>query len=159
VVLGSPNEWFNPNAFILPAFGTYGNLGRGTLTGPGLATLDASMFKNVSISEKSHLTVPGGVLQPSQSGEFRATQCDAVHQRRQHGFHRSRHQPRSGIDYGNRNHFQADPVRAENGLLAVPIEPAKMLRGVRKLGSKSKSSSTLIVLVSAPPFAESPLSL
>jgi len=52
VVLGSPNEWFNPNAFILPAFGTYGNLGRGTLTGPGLATLDASMFKNVSISER-----------------------------------------------------------------------------------------------------------
>ena len=52
VVLGSPNQWFNPNAFVLPAFGTYGNLGRGTLTGPGLATLDVSMFKNASVSEK-----------------------------------------------------------------------------------------------------------
>ena len=52
VVLGNPNQWFNPNAFVLPAFGTYGNLGRGTLTGPGLAALDASMFKNASVSEK-----------------------------------------------------------------------------------------------------------
>jgi hypothetical protein len=52
VVLGNPNQWFNPNAFVLPAFGTYGNLGRGTLTGPGLATLDVSVFKNASISEK-----------------------------------------------------------------------------------------------------------
>jgi hypothetical protein len=52
VVLGNPNQWFNPNAFVLPAFGTYGNLGRGTLTGPGLATLDVSMFKNASVSEK-----------------------------------------------------------------------------------------------------------
>lgn len=52
VVLGNPNEWFNPNAYVLPAFGTYGNLGRGTLTGPGLATLDVSVFKNASISEK-----------------------------------------------------------------------------------------------------------
>jgi len=51
-VLGNPNQWFNPNAFVLPAFGTYGNLGRGTLTGPGLAALDASMFKNASVSEK-----------------------------------------------------------------------------------------------------------
>ena len=49
---GSPNQWFNPNAFLLPAFGTYGNLGRGTLTGPGLATLDLSLFKNTPISER-----------------------------------------------------------------------------------------------------------
>lgn len=52
VVLGKPNRWFDPNAFTLPVFGTYGDLGRGTLTGPGLATLDASLFKNATISEK-----------------------------------------------------------------------------------------------------------
>ena len=55
VVLGSPNQWFNPNAFLLPAVGTYGNLGRGTLTGPGLATLDLSLFKNTALSEKVSL--------------------------------------------------------------------------------------------------------
>jgi hypothetical protein len=52
VVLGSPNQWFNPNAFTLPPFGTYGNLGRATLTGPGLATLDLSLFKTAAVSEK-----------------------------------------------------------------------------------------------------------
>jgi hypothetical protein len=52
VVLGNPNQWFNPNAFLLPAFGAYGNLGRGTLTGPGLATLDVSLFKNTPVSER-----------------------------------------------------------------------------------------------------------
>ena len=41
-----PNQWFNPNAFVLPAAGTYGNLGRGAFTGPGLADLDLSLFKN-----------------------------------------------------------------------------------------------------------------
>ena len=54
-VLGSPNQWFDPNAYILPTFGTYGNLGRGTLTGPGLATLDFSVFKTAAISERVSL--------------------------------------------------------------------------------------------------------
>jgi hypothetical protein len=55
VVSGSPNQWFNPNAFTLPTFGTYGNLGRATLTGPGLATLDCSLFKVFPISEQAKL--------------------------------------------------------------------------------------------------------
>jgi hypothetical protein len=55
VVLGSPNEWFNPNAFILPAAGTYGNLGRGVYSGPGLANVDGSLFKDIAITERSTL--------------------------------------------------------------------------------------------------------
>ena len=55
IVLHSPSQWFNPNAFTLPAFATYGNLGRATLTGPGLATLDLSLFKTAAISEKVRL--------------------------------------------------------------------------------------------------------
>jgi hypothetical protein len=51
VVLGSPNQWFNPNAFALPAAGTWGTLGRGTFTGPGLADLDVSLFKNTAVAE------------------------------------------------------------------------------------------------------------
>jgi hypothetical protein len=51
IVLGNPNEWFNPNAFILPAAGTYGNLGRGVFNGPGLADLDLSLFKTTALSE------------------------------------------------------------------------------------------------------------
>ncbi|MGH9558477.1 MAG: carboxypeptidase regulatory-like domain-containing protein, partial [Bryobacteraceae bacterium] len=54
-VLGDPNRWFDPNAFVMPAPGTWGNLGRGTLTGPGLANLDISLFKNTSITERARL--------------------------------------------------------------------------------------------------------
>lgn len=55
VIIGSPNGWFNPNAFVLPAAGTYGNLGRGTFYGPGLADLDTSLFKTFPITERASL--------------------------------------------------------------------------------------------------------
>jgi carboxypeptidase family protein len=54
VMLGKPNEWFNPATFIAPpsTVGFYGNLGRDTFIGPGLATWDFSVFKNTSIRER-----------------------------------------------------------------------------------------------------------
>jgi hypothetical protein len=55
VIVGSPNEWYNPAAFIQAASGTYGNLGRDTLTGPGLATLDFSALKTTAIRERLKL--------------------------------------------------------------------------------------------------------
>lgn len=51
VILGGPNRYFNPNAFIVPPNGTYGNVGRDTFIGPGLETLDFSMLKNIRIKE------------------------------------------------------------------------------------------------------------
>ena len=55
VVTGNPNQWFNPAAFLLPASGTWGNLGRGVYHGPGLATVDLSLFKTTAISERINL--------------------------------------------------------------------------------------------------------
>ncbi len=57
VVLGTPNQWFNPNAFIAPPSnsGFYGNLGRDTFTGPGLATWDFSVTKDTHFSERYDL--------------------------------------------------------------------------------------------------------
>ena len=55
VVTGNPHQWFNPAAFVRPAAGTYGDLGRGTYTGPGLATVDFSLFKNTAIRERVNL--------------------------------------------------------------------------------------------------------
>jgi len=52
VVVGSPTEYFNPNAFVVPAAGTYGNVGRDTLIGPGLSELDFSVLKNTVASER-----------------------------------------------------------------------------------------------------------
>ena len=55
VVLGKQSQWFDPNAFLLPTPGTWGNLGRGTYRGPGLATVDLSLFKDTAISERATL--------------------------------------------------------------------------------------------------------
>jgi hypothetical protein len=57
VILGTPNQWFNPAAFLAPPnnSGFYGNLGRDTLTGPGLATWDLSFLKDTPIREGLNL--------------------------------------------------------------------------------------------------------
>jgi Carboxypeptidase regulatory-like domain/TonB-dependent Receptor Plug Domain len=57
VILGSPNEWFNPAAFLAPPnnSGFWGNLGRDTLTGPGLATWDFAAHKDTRLGEKTNL--------------------------------------------------------------------------------------------------------
>jgi hypothetical protein len=54
-VTGNPNQWFDPAAFAQPAFGTFGNLGRGRLRGPGLVNWDFSLFKNTRITERVRL--------------------------------------------------------------------------------------------------------
>lgn len=57
VILGKPMQWFNPAAFIPPpsAGGFYGNLGRDTFTGPGLATWDFAVLKDIALRERFHL--------------------------------------------------------------------------------------------------------
>ena len=55
ILLQHPAQWFNPYAFNLPAAGTYGNLGRGTLNGPGLAEVDLSLAKDSAVTEKVKL--------------------------------------------------------------------------------------------------------
>jgi hypothetical protein len=48
----TPGEWFNPEAFLPPATGTYGNVSRDALTGPGSAGLDLSATKNAHLTER-----------------------------------------------------------------------------------------------------------
>jgi hypothetical protein len=55
VILGKPDQWFDPRAFVLPTQGTFGNVGRGSLRGPGLFSLDTSFFKRMKISEALNL--------------------------------------------------------------------------------------------------------
>jgi hypothetical protein len=55
VVLGTQAQWFDPHAFLLPTAGTFGNLGRGVYTGPGLADVDLSVFKNTALAERVNL--------------------------------------------------------------------------------------------------------
>ena len=46
-VLGRPEQWFDPAAFVLQPAGTFGNTGRGDFTGPNLRTLDVALSKSV----------------------------------------------------------------------------------------------------------------
>lgn len=46
-----PGNQFNAAAFSLPAAGTFGNLGRNALRGPGFAQVDFSVFKNTKVTE------------------------------------------------------------------------------------------------------------
>jgi hypothetical protein len=55
VILGGPNRYFNPNAFIQPLPGTYGNAGRNILQGPGLAETNVSVAKKFSLSDRLDL--------------------------------------------------------------------------------------------------------
>jgi hypothetical protein len=55
VIEGGPNQYFNPNAFIQPLAGTYGNAGRNTLQGPGLAETNVSLGKKFSLTERLNL--------------------------------------------------------------------------------------------------------
>ncbi len=54
-VLGGPDRYFDPGAFALPEAGFFGNLGRNTLIGPGLAMMDISLNKRFQISERAAL--------------------------------------------------------------------------------------------------------
>jgi hypothetical protein len=59
IITGNPRQYFNPNAFVVPPSGTYGNLGRDSFTGPGLATLDVSLMKTTQLREGLVLQLRG----------------------------------------------------------------------------------------------------
>jgi hypothetical protein len=45
-------EWFNTAAFVQAATGTFGNIGRNGLRGPGYADVDTSVFKNMFTGDR-----------------------------------------------------------------------------------------------------------
>ncbi|HEY1895851.1 MAG TPA: carboxypeptidase regulatory-like domain-containing protein [Terracidiphilus sp.] len=47
------NTWFNPAAFATPPAYTYGNVGRNTVYGPGLQTMDLGVVREFAILEKA----------------------------------------------------------------------------------------------------------
>jgi hypothetical protein len=50
-------EWFNPKAFAAPAPYTFGNLGRNTVYGPGMQTVDFAVGRDFGITERTRLHV------------------------------------------------------------------------------------------------------
>jgi hypothetical protein len=55
VKLRTVDQWYDPTAFSLPTSGTWGNVGRGVLDGPGLTEFDFSVFKTTPITETTRV--------------------------------------------------------------------------------------------------------
>jgi hypothetical protein len=53
--INTGNPWFSTSSFAAPPTGVFGNVGRTSMTGPGLFGLNASLFKSIQIHEKVKL--------------------------------------------------------------------------------------------------------
>jgi hypothetical protein len=67
----TPGEWFNPNAFIQPATGYFGNVRRDSLVGPGLSQLDFSVVKDTAIEQGVHIQFRTGFYNLLNQASFR----------------------------------------------------------------------------------------
>jgi hypothetical protein len=85
-------QWINPAAFATPAKGTFGNLRRNQVFGPGYGDIDLSIFKDTRIAKKVTLELraelfnlynrnnyaqPGGTFGSSSFGKVSDTTGDA----------------------------------------------------------------------------------
>ncbi len=70
VIVGTPNQWFNPNAFIVPPNGTYGNVSRNSFTGPSLDELDVALIKNTHLTERLALELRGEMFNVLNQASF-----------------------------------------------------------------------------------------
>ena len=52
--LGGADNFYDPCSFSLPLSGTYGNLGRNTIIGPGVADVDLALEKGFSLGERTN---------------------------------------------------------------------------------------------------------
>jgi outer membrane receptor protein involved in Fe transport len=70
--LGTPDLWYDPCAFSKPAPGTFGNLGRNTIIGPGLSNVDFSAQKVFKPTERINLQLRGEIFNLLDTAHFYA---------------------------------------------------------------------------------------
>jgi hypothetical protein len=61
-IKGGPVQYFDPTAFSLPAPGYFGNLGRNTMIGPGLVSIDGAVNKSFAFGDRARLQLRGEVF-------------------------------------------------------------------------------------------------
>lgn len=61
-VLGGPIRYFDPVVYALEATGTYGNLGRDTIAGPGFNGVDFTLLKSLQMTERVKMDLHADVF-------------------------------------------------------------------------------------------------
>ena len=109
-----------PAAFLAPPpnSGFYGNLGRNTLIGPGLATWDFSTVKDTRLQRAPDAAVPRRDLQPAEPRELQHPKPDHLHAVGRFGNRRSNHQH---LDDGAAGAVRVEVVMVEK-LIVTPCD-------------------------------------
>ena len=63
-------QWFNPAAFAAPAAFSYGNVGRNTVYGPGIQTLDVALVRSFVIRESTRFELRGEAFNALNHSNF-----------------------------------------------------------------------------------------
>ena len=69
----SVTQWFNPAAYVAPAFGTFSSTGRNIIYGPGYQVFDMSFQKIIRVGERSQFEIRADGF-----NIFNHTQFDAI---------------------------------------------------------------------------------
>jgi hypothetical protein len=75
--VGTPTNWFDPCAFSLPQAGTYGDLGRNTIIGPGLANLDLALGKTFKV-QRTEMTFKAEMFNVTNRANFGLPSANAL---------------------------------------------------------------------------------
>ena len=63
-------QWFNPAAFVSPAAFSYGNVGRNTVYGPGMQTLDLALVRSFALRESTRVELRGEAFNALNHSNF-----------------------------------------------------------------------------------------
>ena len=72
IILGGPNQYFDPKAFSFPASNELGNVARDSLIGPGLGKWDLGLTKNTLLTERLRLQFRGEIFNLLNRANFSA---------------------------------------------------------------------------------------
>ena len=76
--MGGPDHFYDPCSFSLPLAGTYGNVGRNTIIGPGVADVDLALEKSFKLHEKANVTFKAEVFNIMNHANFGLPNVNAL---------------------------------------------------------------------------------
>ncbi len=91
-------KWFNPAAFATPAAFTFGNVGRNSVYGPPLQTLDVALVRAFRFGERTSFQFRGEAFNVLNKVESRYAQSICEHAAVRHHHHGYDTRPRDSVE-------------------------------------------------------------